>query len=139
MDLSALRAAEARFALLVEHTDQVVVALGPDGRVASWNRAAEKRFGRSRSQAVGRAIGDLLPPDLARALESRHQSHRAGRPPEPLDEPGWSWELLASEDPEGELLCLARPLPGEAEATPVWSRALELRLDEAPGPVQRHG
>ena len=51
--------------------DAVVVGSVVTGRIALWNRAAEKLFGYSASEAVGRSIEMLMPAPMARV-------HRAG-------------------------------------------------------------
>ena len=40
--------------------DQAIIRTGPDGRVTSWNSAAERIFGLTRAEVLGRGISHLL-------------------------------------------------------------------------------
>ena len=51
-----------QLAAIIESTDDAVIGKTPDGRVLSWNPAAERIYGYSRQEAVGRHISFLLPP-----------------------------------------------------------------------------
>jgi PAS domain S-box-containing protein len=50
-------------ALIVENTDDVIVGRDLDGLVTSWNAAAERLFGYTAEEMIGRPISRLLPPD----------------------------------------------------------------------------
>ena len=69
------RQAEAerlRRAAIIESADDAVIAETPDGVVVEWNRAAERMFGYTAKQALGRTIADLiLPPDRREEYESQ--------------------------------------------------------------------
>ncbi len=48
-----------------------VVVMGADGHVRDWNPAAERTFGYSHEEAVGRELADLIIPH---ALRDQHRS-----------------------------------------------------------------
>lgn len=51
---------------LVEGTDHAVIVADPEGVICFWNPAAERIFGRSRSDALGESL-DIIIPDKLRA------------------------------------------------------------------------
>lgn len=57
----ALRESEGRYRELTENVSDAFLALGLDGRVISWNRAAARLSGRPVGEAVGKSIYDLFP------------------------------------------------------------------------------
>ncbi|MDB5311097.1 MAG: sensor histidine kinase [Gemmataceae bacterium] len=59
----AARASEARFRAIIESSDTAIVSTGPDWVVESWNPAAERLFGYTPGEMVGRSILDLVPAD----------------------------------------------------------------------------
>lgn len=48
---------------IVDSTDDAVVSKTLDGVIMSWNRAAERIFGHSAEQAIGRHVSLIVPPD----------------------------------------------------------------------------
>ena len=59
-------AEEARFrhAAVVESSDDAIASGTPDGIIVSWNTGAQKIYGYTEAEAVGKSINMLLPPDL---------------------------------------------------------------------------
>jgi len=53
----------ARLAAIVESSDDVIVSKNLDGIITSWNVAAERMFGWSAAEAVGRHITLIIPED----------------------------------------------------------------------------
>jgi PAS domain S-box-containing protein len=66
---------------LVEINPTAIVTVDRDGRVTSWNLAAEDLFGYSREEAIGRTLDDLVAAreDLRGAAVSYEEVLRAGR------------------------------------------------------------
>jgi PAS domain S-box-containing protein len=65
-DISERRQAEVmrdRFAAVVDSSDDAIISKTLEGIITGWNRGAEKVFGYSASEAVGRPMLRLLPPE----------------------------------------------------------------------------
>src|SRR6185503_7780927 len=55
--------ATARLAAIVEFSDDAIVSKTLDGVITSWNRSAERMFGWTAAEAVGRDITLIIPKD----------------------------------------------------------------------------
>lgn len=69
---------------IVEQSDDAIISKTPEGVVTSWNKGAEKMFGFTAREAIGKNIKDLvIPVDkyqehdqlLARVMSGEHLSH----------------------------------------------------------------
>lgn len=69
--------ARARLAAIVESSDDAIVSKTLDGRILSWNAGAQRLFGYSAAEAIGRPITLLIPPE--RHDEERLILERLGR------------------------------------------------------------
>jgi len=63
MDIANSAEAQARLAAIVESSDDAIVAKTLDGIVTSWNKGAERIFGYTSEEMVGRPITTLIPED----------------------------------------------------------------------------
>jgi PAS domain S-box-containing protein len=61
-------AALARLASIVESSDDAIVSKTLDGVVTSWNAGAERLYGYSAEEAIGRPISMVIPPDRPNEL-----------------------------------------------------------------------
>ena len=71
-DVTERRNAEARLrhlAALVESSDEAIIGETIDGRIVSWNMGAERLYGYSAKEVIGRSISLLMPKDRHHELE----------------------------------------------------------------------
>jgi PAS domain S-box-containing protein len=54
----------AQLAAIVEFSDDAIISKDLVGTIETWNRGAERMYGYSAEEVVGRSIGLLTPPDL---------------------------------------------------------------------------
>ena len=69
--------AQARLAAIVESSDDAIISKTLDGVIRSWNAGAERMFGYTAAEAVGRPITLIIPPE--RLDEERDIIDRLGR------------------------------------------------------------
>ena len=63
-DVERAEEIRARYAAIVESSDDAIVAKGLDGVISAWNAAAERMFGYTVHEAIGQPITLIVPPDL---------------------------------------------------------------------------
>jgi len=61
-----LKDSEAKFRKLAECAKDAIVTMGPKGEISFWNPAAEKIFGYSYDEAIGKELHELLVPERFR-------------------------------------------------------------------------
>jgi PAS domain S-box-containing protein len=71
--------ARLRHAAVVESSDDAIVSEDVNGTVLSWNHAASRMFGSAETEAIGRPISQVLPPELLSDEEIILESLRAGQ------------------------------------------------------------
>jgi PAS domain S-box-containing protein len=59
----------SRLASIVTSSDNAIIGETLDGTITNWNRAAERLYGYSEAEAVGKSIGIIMPPDHMDDLE----------------------------------------------------------------------
>jgi len=62
---------------IVESINAGVLACNLEQRVESWNSAMEQLYGLDRAQAVGRALGEIFPPELIAELTPAPEARQA--------------------------------------------------------------
>jgi len=81
LDVTPLKRAleqQARLAAVVESSQDAIVGRSFDGTILTWNAAAEKMFGYTAPEALGKAIGLIVPPDRMEQMELAHERIRRG-------------------------------------------------------------
>src|SRR5512132_2148500 len=68
----------ALLASIVDSSDDAIVSKTLDGTVTSWNRAAEKIYGYSAQEIVGKSFGILIHSDHGEELQTILKEIRAG-------------------------------------------------------------
>ncbi len=113
-----LDAASMRLRLLLDHAPFAVIETGPGRRIEGWSAGAERHFGWSAAEAIGRDARELMPFDAARVDDTtssggrvRRVRTRDGR----VIETEWHSSALSS-DPSLGALSLVVDVTARAEA-----------------------
>ncbi len=80
-----LRNSQQRLASLIESSNDAIISKSLDGIIQSWNSAAERLFGYTADQAVGRHISLIIPADRMDEEERIIARQRAGERIEHFD------------------------------------------------------
>ncbi len=73
-----------RLVSIVESCDDAIVSKDLDGVIVSWNQGAERLFGYSADEAIGKPIVILVPSDVKNEQATYPRSASGGRPHRPL-------------------------------------------------------
>lgn len=77
--------AQFRLGAIVQNSDDAIIGKNLDGIVTSWNQGAERLYGYSASEMIGKSISLLTPPEKADELSSIMDRVREGKRIEPYD------------------------------------------------------
>ncbi|MBX3444872.1 MAG: PAS domain S-box protein [Planctomyces sp.] len=70
--------ANERLAAIVESSDDAIIAKTLDGAITNWNAGAERIYGYSAEEALGRPFSLLIPPDRAEEVKQLGERLRRG-------------------------------------------------------------
>ena len=76
-----LKKNESHIKSILEHVADAVVCIGSDGIIQSFNMPAEKLFGYSKEDAIGKAVNILMPKNYSDNHHSYIQNYLASRKP----------------------------------------------------------
>ncbi|HEY0590176.1 MAG TPA: ATP-binding protein [Thermoanaerobaculia bacterium] len=114
-----LDAASIRFRLLLEHAPFAVIETGPGRRIDGWSAGAERLFGWSAAEAVGRDARELMPfyaaPDADDTTATGSRVRRVRTKEGRLIETEWHSSALSS-DPSLGALSLVVDVTARSEA-----------------------
>lgn len=69
---------QAILATIVNYSDDAIISITFDGTVKSWNRGAEKLFGYSSEEIIGKSVFIMSPPHLANEDQQRLEKIKSG-------------------------------------------------------------
>jgi PAS domain S-box-containing protein len=87
-DVTAKKLAEEQqrlLAAIVESSDDAIIGKTLDGQITSWNPAAERIYGYTAAETIGRSIEIIVPEDRRAELRSIHERLRRGERVPPLE------------------------------------------------------
>ena len=71
--------AQSYLAAIVESSDDIIVSMSLDSAITSWNKGAERTFGYSAEEVLGKPVSVLIPPELAQKEEEILEKLRRGK------------------------------------------------------------
>lgn len=75
----------ARLAAIVESSNDAIISRDMDGAIASWNKSAERMFGWTAAEIIGKPIQTLSPPDRRGNFMHALEQVKRGEIAEPYD------------------------------------------------------
>lgn len=88
VDVTSWKAAEseaARLSAIVRNARDAIISKGLDGRITSWNRGAERLYGYSEAEAIGRHVRLIVPDERAGEIDRILAETREGREVPPFE------------------------------------------------------
>jgi PAS domain S-box-containing protein len=73
---------QALFVSIVNSSDDAIISKSLNGTITTWNKGAEKLFGYSSSEAIGKPISMLIPPDHLKEEAQKNEKIKRGEPVE---------------------------------------------------------
>jgi PAS domain S-box-containing protein len=77
--MNTIDATTLRLAAVIDSSDDAIISQSVDGTIETWNRAAERLFGYTSEEALGRSIDLIVPPDQREAEREAMAAVRAGQ------------------------------------------------------------
>lgn len=125
-------------AAIVEYSCDAIFATGPDGKITSWNRAAEHLYGYTAEEAVGLPVEQLAPSERRDEVERNRRILNTGGHVDPyqterLRRDGTRWPVLLSISPlldgRGHIVgasAIARDISAEKQSEEAVRRSEKL-------------
>lgn len=76
----SVEAVSARLAAVVESSDDVIISKTLDGVITTWNAGAQKLYGYTAQEAIGRPVSFLIPSDLGDEMSQLLEKVTRGEP-----------------------------------------------------------
>jgi diguanylate cyclase (GGDEF)-like protein/PAS domain S-box-containing protein len=138
---------EARWlATIVQQSVDAIIAKTPDGIITEWNRGAERLYGYSAEDAVGRPISMLIPPErrgeenelLRRALAGEPAEHETTRVRADGSTVEVSITISPIRDATGKVVAIST-IARDITETKRLHRQLQAIFDNVPAPLVTRG
>ncbi len=125
-------------AAIVEYSCDAIFSTSPDGKITSWNRAAEHLYGYTPDEAVGMPVAELAPPERRHEISRNREILNAGgqvelHQTERIRKDGTRWPVLLSisplRDSRGRIVgasAIARDLSAEVQSEEAVRRSEKL-------------
>src|SRR5581483_9248808 len=109
--------ARTQLAAIVQCSNDGIASMTLDGRISSWNAAAERLYGRSAAEAIGQLASILVPPGRAGQLAAILHEIARGGSGETLETELPGHDGQAGERPDGQAIAVSISL------SPIWDSA----------------
>ena len=98
-------------ASIVDSSQDAILSVTPQGRIATWNAAAERLIGFSALEAVGQPLGLIIAPERRAEEERILEQVNRGQPTKP-----WHTLLMCKSGATAEMSLMLSPLKGQSGA-----------------------